>query len=218
MNIKNEIAVGIFFFIGFLIIGYYTIILSGEIFESHEYYSMSIAFPSIEGLAVSDKVKVNGVVSGNVVDINLKDNKVFVNLKMYKKFLLYENYKISIKNETTLGGKYVRIYPGCEYENKKHFSLIQTKKNLHGSAIEDPIGLISEVIEENRENIYQTINNIRQITENVNKGKGTLGKLINDPIFHDNTDDLITEIREVIEDTREQAPVTGFIRAALSAF
>ena len=56
------------------------------------------------------------------------------------------------------------------------------------------------------------------ITEKIDTGQGTLGKLINENRVHDSTDGLIKELRDAIEDTREQAPVTSFIRAALTAF
>jgi phospholipid/cholesterol/gamma-HCH transport system substrate-binding protein len=66
--------------------------------------------------------------------------------------------------------------------------------------------------------VYQTISNIKSITQKIDEGKGTLGKLINDNRVHENTDGLIKELRDAIEDTREQAPITSFIRAALTAF
>lgn len=218
MSVRNEIVVGIFFFIAMTILGYFTIIMSGEIFQRYEYYRITVVFPNIEGLGVNDKVKVNGVLSGVVEDIRLENNLVWVKLKMYNTFTLYENYKIKIMNETALGGKYVGIYPGMPFENGREFAIIETRENLVGDAIADPFGIISEFIEENREDVRVAIRNIRDITQKINEGKGTLGKLVNEDKVHEDTDDLIKELREAIEDTREQAPVTSFIRAALMAF
>jgi phospholipid/cholesterol/gamma-HCH transport system substrate-binding protein len=218
MSVRNEIVVGIFFFIAMTILGYFTIIMSGEIFQRYEYYRITVIFPNIEGLGVNDKVKVNGVLSGVVEDIRLENNLVWVKLKMYNTFTLYENYKMKIMNETALGGKYVSIYPGTPFEDGREFAIIETRENLVGEAIADPFGIISEFIEENREDVRVAIRNIRDITQKINEGKGTLGKLVNEDKVHENTDDLIKELREAIEDTREQAPVTSFIRAALMAF
>jgi phospholipid/cholesterol/gamma-HCH transport system substrate-binding protein len=212
MSVKNEIVVGIFFFTAMAILGYFTIIMSGEIFQRYEYYRVNVIFPSIEGLGVNDKVKVNGVLSGTVEDIQLRDNIVWVRLKMYIK------YKIRIKNETALGGKYVSIKPGSAILKGKYFAVIDIGQNLAGQTIEDPFGIISEFIEENKDNVRIAIRNIRDITEKINRGKGTLGKLVNEEKVHEDADDLIKELREAIEDTREQAPVTSFIRAALMAF
>ncbi len=49
-------------------------------------------------------------------------------------------------------------------------------------------------------------------------GQGTLGKLVNENKVYNNADDLIKELKDTMEDAREQAPITSFIRAALLAF
>ena len=218
MNIKNEIMVGIVFFIAVVILGYYTIIMSGDIFESRNYYSISVIFPNVDGLGPNDKVKVNGVLSGIVENLQLEQNAVYVNLKMYNRFNLYENYKIKIKNETALGGRYISINPGSRYKGNKRYDKVNILENLQGDSTQDIVGLIAEFIGENRENIYKSINNIKEITAKINSSKGTLGKLVNDNSVHQDTDSLIQEIRDTIEDSREQAPITSFIRAALTAF
>ncbi len=96
---------------------------------------------------------------------------------------------------------------------------------LQGKSSGDPIGALSELISENRVNVRSTIKNIRDITDKINQGEGTLGLLINDDALHRNTSDLITdaddvveELRNTFEDAREQAPVTSFLRAVLTAF
>lgn len=218
MKMKNEITVGIFFFIALSILGYFTIIMGEEIFTPYEYYSMNVVFPDIEGLGENDKVKVFGVNAGIVENIQLKENNVWVTLKMYRKFTLYDNYKIRIRNETALGGKYVGIEPGKEFIDKKRYAIIHNYENLKGSSTGDITALLSELIAENKENLFKTINNIKEITGKLNSGEGTIGKLINEQKVHEDTDGLIQEIRETMEDAREQAPVTSFIRAALSAF
>ncbi|MDY6933554.1 MAG: MlaD family protein [Spirochaetota bacterium] len=215
---KNEIAVGLFFFIALAILGYYTIIMNGGIFRSHEYYNMSVIFTDVEGLGKSDKVKVNGVLSGSVEAIQLREGGVWVLLKMFNSFKLYENYNIKIKNETALVGKYVGIYPGIEYDNGKRYAIVESMENLQGESVGDIFGIVTNFITENRANISKTVKNLEEITRKINTGKGTLGKLVNENQVHENTDGLISEIRESIEDLREQAPITSFIRAALTAF
>ena len=42
--------------------------------------------------------------------------------------------------------------------------------------------------------------------------------MINEDTIHADTGKLIKELRDAVEDSREQAPVTSFIRAALTAF
>ena len=79
-------------------------------------------------------------------------------------------------------------------------------------------GALTALIEDNRENIHDSIRNIRDITAKINRGQGTVAKLINEDRIYSQTDELVKELRETIEDAREQAPITSFIRAALTAF
>lgn len=218
MDIKKEASVGIFFFIAMIILGYFTIIMKGEIFDTREYYQMTVLFPDVEGIGVNDKIKVNGVKTGLVEKITLRENDILVECRMYTRFNLYSNYRIKIKNETALGGKYISIYPGCAESNGRKYSLIESRIELNGIPGGDIMDSLAMLVEENRENLRNTIKNIEEITGKINQGKGTLGKLINDDRVHANTDNLIKEVRDAMEDSREQAPITSFIRAALLAF
>ncbi len=218
MKLRNDVSVGIFFFIALFILGYFTIIMREEIFSTHEFYKMTVFFKDTGGLGVNDKVKINGVLSGIVEDIQLESNEVKVTLKMHNKFTLYENYEIRIQSETTLAGKCVNIYPGNSFHEGKSYAVIESRENLKGMGMGDIMVMMSDLIYKNRDNIYKTINNLREITEKINTGKGTMGRLINENTVHENTDGMISEIRDTLEDAREQAPVTSFIRAALTAF
>lgn len=97
--------------------------------------------------------------------------------------------------------------------------------NLQGESSGDPLAGLSEMISENRGDIRRTLNNVAEITTKINQGKGTIGLLVNDDELHRNANTVITdaqivvrELRESLEDTREQAPVNSFLRAALTAF
>lgn len=96
---------------------------------------------------------------------------------------------------------------------------------LSGQNSGDPIAGLSELISENRPNVKKILENIASITEKINNGQGTIGLLINDSKLHDNANTLVSdakivvrEMRENLEDTREQAPVTSFIRILLTSF
>lgn len=97
--------------------------------------------------------------------------------------------------------------------------------NLQGESSGDPLAGLSEMIAENRGDIRRTLNNVAEITTKINQGKGTIGLLVNDDELHRNANTVLTdaqvvvrELRESLEDTREQAPVNSFLRAALTAF
>ncbi|EHQ08385.1 MlaD family protein [Leptonema illini] len=101
----------------------------------------------------------------------------------------------------------------------------KTMTALQGQNAGDPVAGLAEMISENRDDVRRTIQNVAEITDKINNGRGTIGLLINDNQLHENATTLVTdarlvvrEMRESLEDTREQAPVTSFLRAALTAF
>ena len=96
---------------------------------------------------------------------------------------------------------------------------------LQGFSSSDLLAGFSEMISENRTNVRDTIENISQIVKKINQGKGTLGILVNDDEMSRNANTLVNdakivvrELRESLEDTREQAPVNSFLRAVFTAF
>ena len=214
----SEIIVGVVFFAAMTVLGYYTII-RGEIFDEKEFYYATVIFEDVEGLSIGAKILVNGVVCGTVSSIELTpDSKVAVSLKLFLHFTLYENYKITLKNQSALGGRVIVINPGTQEMDGKVWYTVSSMENLSGKTIGDPLTKLSEVIDENREEIKDTIKNINEFSRKINKGNGTVAKLVNSDSIHNETEGLIKELRDTVEDAREQAPVTSFIRAALTAF
>lgn len=214
----NEFIVGVVFIVAMSVLGYFTI-LRGELLEEKEYFNSSIIFKDVEGLITGNKILINGVNSGTVDDIELMDDStVRVSVVLYRRLNLYENYKVTLKSQSALGGKVIAIYPGCPELNGEYYSRVVNTENLQGYTIGDPLTKLSEVIDENRENIAVTLQNVREFTDKVNRGKGTLGRLVNEDTIHADTGKLLNELRDAVEDAREQAPVTSFIRAAMTAF
>lgn len=218
MTKLNEFIVGVVFFFAMGILGYYTII-RGDLFDTRQFYYSTVIFDDVEGLTIGNKVLVNGVESGTVTAIELMVNgKVLVSLKLYRFFNLYENYRIILKNQSALGGRVILINPGAAEAKGELFETVESMKNLTGKTIGDPLTKISEVIDENREDLRIAVKNISEFSEKINKGDGTIAKLVNQDTVHEEASNLIKELRDTIEDSREQAPVTSFIRAALTAF
>jgi phospholipid/cholesterol/gamma-HCH transport system substrate-binding protein len=215
---RNEIVVGILFLVAMLIAGYYTTIMSRKFLEPAAAYRMTVIFPNVEGLETANKVKINGVDAGRVAEIRLAGYRVQVTLKMFSEFTLFENYSIKIKSDSLLGKKFVGISPGSPYNREGIAQAVIKERTVLTGKYEDMIGSITEIIDGNRENIYASIRNMREITEKINAGKGTIGKLINEDTINNQAESLVKELRQTIEDAREQAPITSFIRAALTAF
>ena len=243
MKITQYFLVGTLFFVALAVVGYFTIITEGGPLKK-ELHTMQIYFPNSEGIKLGSKVTVQGVPYGYVSKVNLVQfdtegnilprgdeglySRVEIHLVLQNPIKLYDNYTIKIRNESLLSGRIVAIDPGYYVTGAVSFlekPTIKKRKYLEGGTTDDPLVSLSELIAENRSDIRKTISNISQITDKINNGQGTLGKLINNDEIHANVNTTLTdaqivlrELREGLEDTREQAPVTSFIRAALTAF
>ena len=242
MKIAQYFLVGSLFFVALSVVGYFTIITEGGPLKK-ELYTMQVYFPNSEGIKLGSKVTVRGVPYGYVSKVNLIQldregnilgateegisSKVEVLMVLQKPLKLYDNYSIKIRNESLLSGRVIAIDPGFYVAPSFNSPeiLVTSRKFIEGGTMDDPLVSLSELIAENRNDIRKTISNISQITDKINNGQGTLGKLINNDEIHSNVNTTLTdaqivlrELREGLEDTREQAPVTSFIRAALTAF
>jgi phospholipid/cholesterol/gamma-HCH transport system substrate-binding protein len=67
------------------------------------------------------------------------------------------------------------------------------------------MGIIQKIdvmVTENRESIQKTTSNLAQVTDKLNRGEGTLGKLINDPGLHHDLVATLTDIKQGAADAR----------------
>jgi phospholipid/cholesterol/gamma-HCH transport system substrate-binding protein len=105
------------------------------------------------------------------------------------------------------------LRPGGEIRTKvtPDLGAIMEKLSSIGNKIDDALGniggtlggdannpglfkKIDTLVTENREKLSTTITNLQQVTDKINKGEGTLGKLINDSKLHD---DLLVTVDEI---------------------
>jgi phospholipid/cholesterol/gamma-HCH transport system substrate-binding protein len=83
----------------------------------------------------------------------------------------------------------------------------------------------SRLFDDHYEDISETLSNLRaaslqleaslkameQVSAQIREGEGTLGKLIQDDALYVEAKSTLTEMRNLIEDLREQAPISAFI-------
>lgn len=229
---KNNIIVGLMFLFAVLVLGYYTILLKDEFFEGKRYYRIQSEFTNGFGIKKNDPVKILGVYSGSVENVKLNGNKVLVTMKMFNQFTLYENYRIKVKSEGFMGAKAVEITPGVEFDDERTYREVALNQVLIGSPSGDLMGTLEDLVGENKESITDSISNLRVtmanfkdfsykmnfIADKITRGEGTIGKLIVDDKLANQASETLTNLKDTVEDAREQAPITSFIRAALMAF
>jgi phospholipid/cholesterol/gamma-HCH transport system substrate-binding protein len=188
-----KIKLGIFISLGtvIFIIGIYFIGEKQQLFRSTIH--LSGVFRDVAGLQAGNNVRLSGVNVGTVENISIvSDTSVRV------KILIDENARkfikkdaiASIGSEGLMGNKIIIINPGTggkkEIENN---DIVQTIQPINMDDI-----LIS--LKSSIDNTTVITSNLAKITDNVQTGKGTLGRLLTDKSLGKTFDSTFVNLKE----------------------
>lgn len=99
---------------------------------------------------------------------------------------------------------------GLTKELRDTLSSIRTEEESAKSAVRRLDALLADA--------SRAVREIEQVAHNVNEGKGTMGKFATDEKVYAETQRILTQLRETLEDLREQTPISTFMGALFSAF
>ncbi len=211
---STEIKVGIFVFIGLLALFYLTFKLGEEAFTPKDTYKLYAVFENVSGLTKGAKIEMAGVNIGKVGDIELTpDGKAKVELIIYKKYKIQDDAEAYIKTYGVLGDKFVDIKPGKSQHYLEANSIIaKTHSPISMDDILASIGPTLEGLkellstEEGKQNLKELVSNVKEISKSfkiiakkIEKGQGTLGKLINDDTLYKNLTASTKSLKHIAE-------------------
>ncbi len=224
----TEIKVGIFVFLGILALFYLTFQLAQEAFVPKDVYRVYGVFDSVSGLLKGAKVEMAGVPIGKVGEISLTpEGKAKVELLVYKKFKIPQDATAVVRTFGVLGDKFIEIRPGQSQAYLSEGAYItKTESPVDLDQILASIGPTVEGLkellgtQEGRENLKILVANIKDvseslknITERVEKGKGTFGKLLtDDTLYKDLTSTSQTLKNIVLQVERGEGTLGKFIK------
>ena len=109
-----ETTVGVFFFVGLLLIGVMTVKLGHVSIFGEKTYPLSAGFTSVTGLRVGSPVYMFGIEVGRVERLTMDqtNRKAAVELQIKQGIKVYDDAIATIKTEGLIGDKYLRIDPG----------------------------------------------------------------------------------------------------------
>jgi phospholipid/cholesterol/gamma-HCH transport system substrate-binding protein len=214
-NTQQTLRVGLFFILGVALIWVtFETLSGGKVFKDQGYHIIA-GFETLKELKVGDEVRMAGVKIGEVEKTQLAGRRAEAILRINPDVKIKADATASIIMAGLIGTNYIGVDLGTDSApNLPDGAEIKTKAtpdlnsvmsqigelgkklegalgNLGGALSGDGKGgpgiiqKVDQLVTENRENIQKTTTNLQSITEKVNKGEGTLGKLINDPKLHD---------------------------------
>lgn len=220
---KLELKVGIFVFIGLVILVIFVLMI-GDFRLINPGYMFKVSFGFANGVKVNAPVRLSGVEVGEVKDIQItydsvnKKSKVLIDVWVHKDARIPVDSRIWVNMLGVLGEKYIEIIPGKEQNN-----LLQAGAVIKG---EDPIS-IQELTDLSREIALKvedtvadlgvsleklngaldefskaaktfdgTLTSVNTLVEHVNQGKGTMGRLFYDESLYNNIDEMFQDLKK----------------------
>ena len=226
--LTKEQRVGLFFLGGILLfVGFVEATVGSGIFTRG--YRVWANFTDVQGLTTGAQVRVSGVKAGSVREIDLEQDHVRVGLDIRRGIDLHEDAVARLDFQALSGARFVSIDRGTpskrllgpdstlQGESAAGISQMVDELDKVGRSLRDLsdslnenqdrlLKTVSQMLEENREGIHQTVQNLGGITEKLSGNQGTLGKLLNDPTLYDEATMTLTALRESFGDIRK---VTG---------
>lgn len=208
MKNKRSVIVGIFIFIGvvILVVGVFT--LGGQKKTFVRSKPLKAIFDDVQGLKVGDNVWFSGVKVGTVKKITFTPNaKVEVTINVEKEAwpLVRKDSKVEISSEGFIGNKIVVISDGTrsapEAEGNDY---LQVKTTTSTSDM-------LEVLQQNNQNLLAITNGLKDVIGKISQGEGTVGKLLNDESIANSIQSTIDNFRRTsIESERLIASVHNY--------
>ncbi len=216
-SIGTETKVGIFVLLGIILLTYFTVRV-GRIAVREEGYRVYSYVESAAGLDKNSPVRIAGVEVGKVETIKLEGLKAKITMLLPFHVKLPLGSKVYVKSAGLLGEKYVEIAPGTGAEIINAGGLVEeggpsadvdrvlTQLSNIGGDVQRVTRSLSNVLggEEGEKSIKElvtgtreTMVNLQHITQTIDRGEGTLGKLVKDDKLYTEVKDTMTNLRQV---------------------
>jgi phospholipid/cholesterol/gamma-HCH transport system substrate-binding protein len=230
-NAQQTARVGLFFLLGVALIWVaFETLSDGKVFKDRG-YELIAGFPDLKELKIGDDVRMAGVKIGSVKETRLTGRRAEAVLTIEPGRVIPADAIASILQAGLLGTNYIGIDlgtpgapplpPNAEIRTKVTADLnaIMSQLGELGSKLDGALGSIGDVLKgkegqpglfqrldtlvaENGTRISDTMTNLQSITTKLNRGEGTLGKLINDPKLHDELLATVGDIRSAAENAK----------------
>lgn len=223
-NSQQSARVGLFFLLGLALIWVTFETLSGGQVFKDKGYTLIAGFETLKSLKPGDEVRMAGVKVGEVQHTQLAGRRAEAILRIDSNVHIKNDATATIAMQGLIGTNSISIDlgsatapdlpPGAEIRTRESADLntVMTQIGDLGKKLEASLGglgnaltgdaqhpglvqKIDRLVSENHDNVNATISNLKEVTDKINKGEGTLGKLVNSPQLHDELVSTINEIK-----------------------
>jgi phospholipid/cholesterol/gamma-HCH transport system substrate-binding protein len=215
----NEQKVGLFFLLGIvLVVLAIEVTVGTSLFTSG--YHLLVNYRSVEGLRTGDEVQVAGLKLGRVDAITLLPDGVRVKLRLSRDAVVHRDSIARLDYQALSGTRFIAISlgtPGAPalkdgetIEGDIPPGITQMVEELQGVAhsvqgLADSLNenqdrvlkTVNAMLDENRAALQDALTNLDSITNKLDRGDGTLAKLLNDPGLYDRANAAMGDLQKV---------------------
>ena len=229
---QQSVRVGLFFLLGIALVWVTYETLSGSKLFKQSGYTLIAGFQGLQDLKVSDDVRMAGVPIGTVAETRLAPKRAEAVLRINSGVRVPSDAVATIVTAGLIGTNYVAIdlgspdvpalAPGAEIRTRvtpdvatimTELGDLSTKLEGALTTINDAFGgngkegglfqKLNSLVGDNQVKINATMSNLQELTGKLNRGDGTLGKLINDPRLHDELLAAVSEFRSTANQAKD---------------
>ena len=229
------ILVGTVFF-GTLFGSFYLTVIQQADTEKKFPYRLKLYYSQIDGVREGTVVSVHGVAKGIVKELNIipsefvpdkrflidgRTKSIELTLRMSEPITLWDNYEVKFKAQTPFSGRSINIDPGSSTnENSTFFNPNYTDEHHiadfapSAAYYDDFFVAANHILLENRADLRILTSNLRQITDKLNSGNGTIPQIINKDVLYNALGETVsdatifgTELRRSQEGMREYSVI-----------
>lgn len=226
-----EKKVGIFFIVAVLIMVLLLESVQDKPFFRNNYL-LKTYFHSVSGLEQGDTVRLAGLKVGEVQDIGITGDKVEVIIVVGRGVPVRADSQAAIKMTSLLGGKYLELSLGSPSSpllepggvissvDAPDLDELLAKVNTIVSEVQKFTGVLGDnkdnlqtilsSLGEGSPHLKETLTSLNRIAGKIERGEGTLGKLITDDGLYQEARKTVREIGKAAEGVQEQAPLVAF--------
>lgn len=231
-NAQQTARVGLFFLLGVALTWVTWETLSGGKLFRDKGYTLVAGFDSIKEVKTGDEVRMAGVKIGSVAKTRLEHGRAEAVLRIDTGIVVRNDATATIAMAGLIGTNYISIDLGspnapaladnAEIRTRvtPDINTIMAELGNLGQKLEGALGSfgaamngdgksggglfqkLDHLVTENSDKISTTMTNLQQVSDKLNRGEGTLGKLINDPALHDQLLATVGDIRIAAADAK----------------
>lgn len=196
-----QAVVGLFMIVVIALLGYFTIVISGiDVLAGRNRINAQIVFDEVGGLKDRDSVMYRGTKVGTVESVAVTPSNLVVKIEIDGGVVIREKYRVAVCNLSMLGGNYLLLEEGVgepidytsvmlrgETPSDWMRDISAIAKNIKSlTEMKEVKGIVTnfEAAAEKASRLADTAN---RIADRVERGEGTVGKLLSsdDTVYND---------------------------------